>query len=150
MSSDDTNETNLKKDYIDYVRNVLGVKSIFSNAAEDAVNEKIEVQPEISLVVFVQDLKSYSPAEKDLLQKMLGAVKISEELTRVLDITEESKFHSQMSVYLTDELILGKGLASNEIHTYSPRTLLLKPAYKKAAWDELQKVLRFFQQETRP
>ena len=129
-----------KSDYIDYVRNVLGVKSIFSNSVLP------EAPVEIPLVVYVQDYRSYSTTETDLLHKMLAAVKISAENIQFFDLSENVNAVSQMTIYLTDEMKPGRTLAANEIHTYSARQLLQKPAFKKAAWDELQKVLHFFQQ----
>ncbi|MBC7421257.1 MAG: hypothetical protein H7328_11065 [Bdellovibrio sp.] len=134
-----------RNDYIDYVRNVLGVKAIFSNEISEQITPE-----EIPLLVRVQDFNSYSAEEKDLLTKMLAALKIPNEYSRTFDLAENPNVVCKVAVYLTDELKSMKDLLPNEIHTYSPRVLLHTPALKKAAWDELQKVLRFFQQQPRP
>ncbi len=137
-----------KSDYIDYVRNVLGVKSIFSNEVAPAA-EILKV----SLLVYVQDFNSYSRAEKDLLEKMLAALKIPPNEIQAIDFNEKFQVEAKVTAYLTDQVAgqltgqfkLAHDLAPNEIHTYSPRVLLNNVALKKAAWAELQKILLYFQ-----
>ena len=135
-----------KKDYIEYVRNVLGVKSIYNEPVVESDIASAGIQ-EVTLAVYIQDFNQYTAEEIDLLQKMLAALKISSQEIALIDIADQSiRVNSKMNVFLTDELKLNHQLQPNEIHTYSSRTLLKKPALKKAAWDELQKILRFFQQ----
>ncbi len=130
----------LKKDYIEYVRNVLGIKMIYATQPEETA------LLQIPLAIYVQDFLNYTTEEKDLLKKMLLAIKMSEKNFVVFDLSESKKVISQMTIYLSDEVNSHQQLAANEVHTYSPRILLKKTALKKAAWDELQKVLHYFQQ----
>lgn len=132
-----------KSDYIDYVRQVLGVKTILSN--EPTATETLA----IPLLVYVEDFKNYLPPEKELLDKMLAALKRSPTDMHILDLNDVITAQAGVTLYLTDELKVGRELAANEIHTYSPRILLKDAGLKKAAWAQLQKILLYFQQSTK-
>ncbi len=122
--------------YIDYVQNVLGVKSIMRDA-DDAPSL---IQK--SLVVRVQNLSSYSEAEKDLLSKMLAALKLDPSVYTVVESgsDEEKTFCANLILDFADERVE----ASDRVLTYSPRTLGLKPDLKKVAWADLQKIIAAF------
>lgn len=122
--------------YIDYVQNVLGVKNIMREAGDA---QGLVHRP---LVVRVQDLSTYSEAEKDLLSKMLAALKLDSSVYIVVESggEEEKSFSSDLILDFADE----RTEASGRVLTYSPRTLVLKPDLKKIAWADLQKIIAAF------
>ncbi|MBC7742459.1 MAG: hypothetical protein H7061_09690 [Bdellovibrionaceae bacterium] len=128
-----------KKDYLDYVREVLGVQSLFAMPAV------VEPELEVPLIIYVQDYLSYTAAEKNLLQKMLLALKVPLLQMHLLDFNDPKKIKYQIRVCLTDQKPPAGTTDANDIHTLSPRVLLQNTALKKVAWDDLQKVLLFFQ-----
>lgn len=128
-----------KDDYFDYVENVLGVKSILLTAIP-----KTENQIQVELLFCVQNYKSYSTEEFDLLQKMIAAVKVDPSRLMVCDLAEATKFEVKALVVFQDETQVDPVKAQLTVKTYSPRLLLKKSELKKQAWTELQKILQFF------
>lgn len=123
--------------YIDYVQNVLGVKAIMREAGDA---EASAVRP--ALWVRVQNLSTYSEAEKDLLSKMLAALKLGPSLYFVVETgsREDQALSSELVLEFADERIE----VSGKVLTYSPRTLLQKGDLKKVAWADLQKIIAAF------
>ena len=119
--------------YIDYVQNVLGVKAIMRDAGD---TPNLIQKP---LVVRVQCLSSYTEAEKDLLSKMLAALKLDPSVYAVVETggDEEKNFTSNLILDFVDE----RTEVSDRVLTYSPRTLIQKPDLKKIAWADLQKII---------
>ncbi|MBY0453045.1 MAG: hypothetical protein K2P92_08420 [Bdellovibrionaceae bacterium] len=119
--------------YIDYVQNVLGVKAIMRDAGD---TPNLIQKP---LVVRVQGLSSYTEAEKDLLSKMLAALKLDPSVYAVVETggDEEKNFTSNLILDFVDE----RTEVSDRVLTYSPRTLIQKPDLKKIAWADLQKII---------
>ncbi len=131
-----------KKDYIDYVRDVLGVQSLHG------LNEMTIQGVEIPLVIYVEDYLTYSSPEKDLLDKMLLALKVPILQMLILDSHDPKNVNYEFRLRLTDEKPSVNPVLPNEIHTFSPRVLIKNAALKKLAWDDLQKVLLYFQSKT--
>lgn len=127
-----------KKDYFDYVENVLGVKSILLN--QTSQKEALSVP----LLVYVENLENYNPEEKDLLAKMIGALKIDLQLIKVLSLNESEKIRPDYSIYFLDDVKQDISNQMNIVKTYSPRFLLKNSDYKKNAWNDLQEVIRYF------
>lgn len=128
-----------KKDYFDYVENVLGIKSILLNPT--SVQESVKTP----LLICVENYLNYTPEEKDLLAKMIGALKIDLQKIKVMPLDESVKCPSDFSVYFLEKL---DQITANEntVTTYSPRILLKNAEFKKNAWNDLQKVITYFKQ----
>ena len=125
-----------KKDYFEYVENVLGVKSVILSSST-AVDETH------LLLICVESYADYASDEKDLLAKMIAALKIDLEKIKVVSLSENQKFKSEYLIYFVDKAEK-KFEDTNSITTFSPRALLKKPELKKTAWAELQKVISYF------
>jgi len=129
-----------KKDYFNYVVDVLGVKSILLNQDSFALLQAVP------LLVSVENLKMYSLEENDLLVKMIGALKIDLQLIKVVDQKQRSLFQPEFTLYFQDNLDQNFTAELNVVQTYSPRFLLKNQQSKKRAWDDLQKVILYFSQ----
>lgn len=127
-----------KKDYFDYVENVLGIKSILLNQVSQ------EEAQSIPLLVCVENLVNYTLEEKDLLAKMIGALKIDLQLIKVVALNETEKYKPDYSIYFLDDINQNISDKINMVKTYSPRFLLKNSDYKKNAWNDLQKVILHF------
>jgi|GEM_PF-5234746 len=134
-----------KKDYFDYVTNILGVKSILLN--QDTCNF-LQVVP---LLISVEDLINYTAAEKELLTKMIDALKIDPLLIKVVDISQAVYFQPEFTIHFCDDVASLSAMTkaksnsrSNTVQTYSPRFLLHNIQTKKQVWNELQKAILFF------
>ncbi len=125
-----------KNDYFEYVENVLGVKSIILNSS----NSIHETHP---LLICVENFADYTSDEKDLLAKMIAALKIESEKIKVVSLSEKQNFKSDYLICFVDQTLENTEM-TNSISTFSPRVLLKKPELKKPAWAELQKVISFF------
>lgn len=144
-----------KKDYMDYVSDVLGVKSILLNKELSESRESTGIlsgtMQVVPLLIYVANLNDYTADENDLLTKMIGALKMAPESIKVISLdilyNETEKFQSNFTIYFLDELNKSNGFqvsSENVITTYSPRFLLKNPEYKKNAWNDLQKVITYF------
>ena len=128
-----------KLDYLEYVRDVLGIKSLHG-----VPQAKVEI-PKIPIVIYVEDFLNYNTNEKELLHKMLGALKVPLLQMQIFDLKDPVQITYEMRICLTDEKQTRSPIPPNEINTFSPRKLLQNAALKKVAWDDLQKVLLHFQ-----
>lgn len=121
-----------KKDYFEYVENVLGVKSIMLSPKQNT-----------TLLVAVESLTTYSAEEHDLLGKMVGALKIDSAKISIVDLAEAQNFQPEFFICFQNQPV-EKAPVKNTMTTFSPRTLLKKPELKKNAWNDLQKFLTYF------
>lgn len=126
------------KDYFDYLENVLGINTILLDPQPDEVTEKVP------LLIAVQNLTTYSDPEKDLLGKMVGALKIDIEKIKVVDLLQATRFHAEFTIHFVDDVAAGPAPQENAITTHSPRHLTHHPELKKQAWTEMQKVVQHF------
>lgn len=126
-----------KNDYFDYVSQVLGVKSILNDL-------QATVAKQTPLLIAVEGYSSYDNNEKDLLIKMISALKIDQKNIQVSDLSEASQYQAQFYVYFIDEQSQNNSTEDNLVQTYSPKYLLKNPDYKKNAWNDLQKVIAYF------
>ena len=123
-----------REDYFDYVINVLGIKSVF-------------MQPEIAktkipLLLAVENHKTFNAAEKELLEKMISSLKLDLNLIKVFDLADvgDFEFGYKISFLNAPKSVL----ADNQMQVFSPRMLLKDASLKKQAWDDLQKVIKYF------
>ena len=131
-----------KKDYFDYLENVLGIKTILDHSPAPLFAKT-------ELLICVENYQTYGRAEIDLLQKMVAALKVDAARTIIADLKQQSQIAKRVTIVFKDQPGgFQPGVFQPEgeltVQTYSPRVLVQKPQLKKIAWTELQKVLQFF------
>lgn len=119
---------------------VLGIKNLMI----DQSSQKKDAKSSYVILVLVEDFMGYNAEEKDLLNKMLAALKMDLTLFKVLDSIEEHSNDFKFEIQFLDE-VPNQEIPKNKIITHSPRVLLSEPKLKKQAWDQLQKVIYFYQ-----
>lgn len=128
--------------YFDYIENVLGVKQIYLDAADQPVIEA-------DLLVLVQNLNSMSEAERDLTDKMIASMKIDLNLIKVLDESDSKNknINARFILTLLNTQQLPPVSAGDRQVTYSAGVLIKQTQLKKEAWAHLQKVIAFYKSE---
>ncbi len=121
------------QNYFEYVEKVLGVKSLL-----------LDQVTQTDLLFCIQNLATYSEAEKELLHKMISAIKLDSEQTKCCDLSQRNQFQARLAMLLIDDWAPQNTLNSDILSAFSPRILLKKPELKKLAWAELQKIPLFF------
>lgn len=129
-----------KNDYFEYVSQVLGVKSILNDLQATSSSEAVP------LLIAVEGYSSYDDNEKDLLTKMISALKIDQKNIKVADLQNVVNYQAQFYIYFTDAQSEQNSTAPNLVQTHSPKFLLKNADYKKNAWNDLQKVIAYFKQ----
>lgn len=141
-----------KNDYFDYIASVLGVKSIYleaspslsANAETAPGGAPADLKSYIPLLVTVEDLAHYAAEERDLLEKMISALKIDIDKVKVVDAaTDISHFDYTFLLNFSNNPRPASGLES-VLTTHSPRILLKNPSLKKQVWNEFQTIIKFF------
>lgn len=123
--------------YFKYVQDVLGIKQIFSSNSNSAVGNGLLV----TVVISIEGLRSYTPEENDLLQKMISALKLGG--SQVLSIDDSSDLPpSRFRLHLTDQSQSFNEQPEGVFNTWSPRHLLKNPGHKKEAWTVMQTLLQ--------
>jgi len=117
-----------------YLIETLGLRRILSSHLEVKQTERI-------IEIFVQNLNDYNYEEKELLQKMILAMKIDLNLIKVSDLNMNNAKASecQISFEMVDDI------KSPYHQTYSPRVLLKQSKLKNEAWAFLQRVMQKYQ-----
>lgn len=118
MSSDLTGPL---KNYLSYLTDTLGLKNILTEAAENSS----------TYLVLVENLSSYQQPESELLEKMMSALKLTVPV-RLLDLST-SELDQNSHIVLKEN-------PEKENETYSPRTLLRHPEFKRKAWDDMKRI----------
>lgn len=141
-----------KSDYFDYIATVLGVKSIYledqlvraseASQALDGVAARSKIY--IPLLVTVEELSHYASEEKELLEKMVSALKVDVDKVKVVDATTDiNNFEYSFLLKFSDNPRPAVGLEA-VLTTHSPRMLLKNPSLKKQVWNEFQTIIKFF------
>ncbi|MBC7466274.1 MAG: hypothetical protein H7256_09800 [Bdellovibrio sp.] len=128
--------------YFEFVENVLGIKQVLLDRTVETMADEIAAGTpphEIQILISVQDLENYSAPEKELLYKMIQALQLKPESYLVIDTAQKTGYLAQHELSFADS---PKPSTADLIETYSPRVLISKPALKKAAWTEMQKLLQ--------
>ena len=99
-----------KKDYFDYVENVLGVKSIMLNPKQNT-----------PLLIAVEDLLTYSADEQDLLGKMVGALKIDPAKISIVDMNEAGNYQSEYGIFFRNQPAEKTNLKNATTHRLRPK-----------------------------
>ncbi|AGH95255.1 hypothetical protein [Pseudobdellovibrio exovorus] len=136
-----------KEDYFSYLENVLGIKTVLIDQASQQASSQQIKSP---LIFLVEGLSSYSADETELLNKMIAALKIDLSQVQAVDSQISASCEAEFTVHFVDHL--GASLpriptGETVLVTHSPRFLLKNAAFKKQAWDDLQKVIRFFSRQ---
>lgn len=129
-----------KRDYFEYVSQVLGVKSILNDLQESQVTQAVP------LLIGVEAYASYNENENDLLLKMISALKIDQKNIKITDLEDIGNYQAHFYIYFTDERAQQNSTEDNLVQTHSPRFLLKHADFKKNAWNDLQKVITYFKQ----
>ena len=117
--------------YLTFLNETLGVKSIVLNPAENASTPKNDT---IKYFIYVENLSVYSAEESALLEKMIGALKLDPIEFGVFELNKnEAPNNSQLGLH-----IILCDLPNEKGETFSPRVLLRKPELKRKAWDDLK------------
>ncbi|MBC7458741.1 MAG: hypothetical protein H7235_10705 [Bdellovibrionaceae bacterium] len=117
--------------YLTFLNQTLGVKSIVFNSAENASTTKNDT---IKYFIYVENLSTYSTDESTLLEKMMGALKLDPIEFGLFDLNQnEASNDSQLGL----KIIL-RDQPKEKGETFSPRILLQKPEMKRKAWDDLK------------
>ncbi len=121
------------KNYFLYVQDVLGIKNVFLPATEPTA-----VTTE--LLILVENLESYTPAESELLHKMIEALKLDTSKYQIIN-SHDDNLKANYQLLLADQVPQTTD-SPNCTTTYSPRRLLAEPNLKKVAWTSMQSVLK--------
>jgi len=139
-----------KSDYFDYVSTVLGVKSVYIEPASSQALPQTLTQTAsaaskevIPLLVSVENLEQYSAEERDLLEKMISALKIDLSKIKVCDVALANDYEFAYLIQFSESLS-ASAHTENVLITHSPRVLLKNPSLKKQVWNEFQAVIKFF------
>ncbi len=117
--------------YLTFLNDTLGVKSILLTPAENASTTKNDT---IKYFIYVENLSNYTTEETALLEKMMGALKLNPVELGLFELAEDqasNRTQVGLQVILRDQ-------PKEKQETYSPRILLVKPQLKRKAWDELK------------
>lgn len=117
--------------YVTFLTETLGIQSILTVDAKISGTEVTEI---VKVLFAVEDLETYQKDELELLNKMIGALKLNEsdfKMSRLLDL--EKNPAQQIIIFKN------KPVQSNEV--YSARVLLKQPDFKRKAWDDLKRLL---------
>jgi ABC-type transporter Mla subunit MlaD len=129
-----------KEDYFNYVAEVLGVKALYVEASDRNAAQKTAAP----LVVAVENLNNYSADEKDLLEKMVAALKIDLNKIKIIDLQTHSDYKYEFLLMFSENPQAADMENKNTLTTYSPRVLVKNTTLKKQVWSELQKVIQYF------
>lgn len=127
--------------YFDFAENVLGIKQVVGiNQTNLAGSEASSNLPEVFLLIAVQDYKTYSPSDLELLNKMVAAMKLADGQCFITDLSEINNYHFKYLIRFVDVESEGKNQTS--ISTFSPKKLNQNPELKKKAWNDMQWLLQ--------
>jgi hypothetical protein len=127
-----------KKDYFDFVADVLGVKNILLSSTP------VVAPRAVALLIAVESYLDYNSEEKDLLAKMIAALKMDLKLIQVCDLLDSANYQPELTLSFRDHFEKERHQSSPMVTTYSPRALLKNADNKKAAWAHLQQVIAHF------
>lgn len=124
--------SNSVKNYINYVKDVLGIKHLFFISKNPADKK---------LLIVVTDLETYSLEENKLLEKMVSALKLEQADLSIVDHKNLTQFSARYFLKLVDDITDGEKNSVHTVYTFSPRALLKNAQLKKKAWADMQEFL---------
>lgn len=117
--------------YINYLKNVLGVQQILKSTE----NSTESVQ-QAKVLVWVENLSTFSEDEQILLNNMLAAMKIPSADLAVYDLKDKSE---ALIAPIQFDLVINPDQSG--LQTYSPQALQTNKSLKTAAWAFLQTII---------
>ncbi len=122
-----------------YLEKTLGVQQIVSAETDNQIlnqksEELLKADQIIDLGFFIEGYETYSLEENELLSKIILAMKLNPDQFQILNLNEKNNIKSKVQVYFVDH-------PKNDFETFSARTLLKKPEFKKQTWDYLKKTI---------
>ena len=149
-----------KKNYIDYVTNVLGIRSIIAESVESSLEQVEHTQTanslssklnSISFLFVVENLNTYQSEEAELLNKIVASVKLPPDAFRLVDLQNVEHYERAFTIWMVDHPELYQQKLPNKNQTrsetdlvvFSARILNVKPELKKQVWNDLQKVIQY-------
>ena len=129
-----------------YFSEVLGVREIL--LAQDPEGE---VQNISNQIIFLDEKNIRTPQGKDLLEKMIGAMKLPAIRTRILEI-ELGQISENLNVFETAKVVVcfSKNFSNfiqnnfprvNLKSTFGPEALLAQPEHKREVWELLKSLI---------
>ncbi len=125
------------KIYFKYVRNVLGIKQIFSKN----IPLKSASLENVFVLISVENLKTYNSNENSLLEKMVSALTLDAKQISIMDAKEPAP-PDCYRINLVDTINVDQTNDPRLFITWSPRHLLQNPEHKKEAWAVMQSLLK--------
>lgn len=157
------------KDYVNYLRDVLGLQTILlpaqtSDVAAQFISQQGPFEPQelvhcelVFLNILTQPKESFfNPEVSELFQKMRAAMKLANLTVLELDCTVEdrSQLPSELAKKVESKVVvvfssfpkdIGEMIFKGPgkwIETYSPAYLIEDPTAKKVVWNDLKKVMK--------
>jgi hypothetical protein len=135
--------------YVEYLEKVLGLKNLIWPAVEPGV--QLEPQPGANrlAILFIAEHAWSAPA-RELFEKMREAMKVPASQVQILFADQVTVPDLQVQALSAERVVCFSDRLFRQIavdpevkfQTYGPDQLLQKPALKKEAWAELQKVMK--------
>ncbi len=137
----DEKKTQYLNDYLShYLEKTLGVQQIVSAETDNQILNQFQQEKslETDLGFFIEGYETYSPEENELLSKIILAMKLNSDQFQIFNLSEKNNikqnYKFKIQVYFMDH-------PKNDFETFSARTLLKKPEFKKQTWDYLKKTI---------
>jgi len=149
--------------YFSYVKNVLGVRTLQSAKIREGMASTAAIETADLLFIHIKNAGEqsvFAPETKDLLEKMVQAMRLGSKSHLVLEYEAEKNplslnqvlqsYTQQVSAPFvviftakpgTSGVIQNLG-PQKYLETFSPSYLLQNPNAKKVAWGDLQKVMK--------
>lgn len=127
------------KDYLKFAKDVLGIKHLFFSTQQRPQQKHQDAGITHRLIIVVDNLTTYAPDEKELLLKMIGALKMDPESYEIITAEQAANKSAEFTLLLVDTP--GEASATT-VATFSPRHLLKFPDLKKRAWADMQFLLK--------
>lgn len=128
-----------KQDYIQYLRQVLGISQVL-------VDQKTDLIPQ-RLIVWVEDLNVFSKQDQELLFNMLSAMKIDKNDIAIFNLQQKSEIASRLkSSCIQFELV--RNPIDKASQTFSPQMLHDNKQLKSEAWTFLQQMITRYASQT--
>lgn len=114
-----------EQEVLKYFNEVLGVSQVLTESHSVSA-----ASSGVSFAFIVENYLDYKVDEKELLMKMIAAMKLDMSIVEIQDLSQSLVSAEARIVYLVDQ--------PGPDQSYSPRVLMKNPKLKKATWDFLQ------------
>ncbi len=144
--------------YLDYLQNVLGIKSFLSERVEELKCARPHQVVDILFVNLMKDEKDslQHPENLELFEKIKGAMKLEGKRTFAIDYVPRGSDTLHQDIHRSFDaryiVVMGRDpVNSGDIRisgpslwmeTFNPAYLLTHPGSKKYVWSDLQKIMK--------